>query len=635
MNKPHLSNWLSALCTVLLVMLLFIQSKQRKELASLRQQHDASAAATEQRHKESSGAVAKLADQVLTLDTNWEAELTSRLNAKSDEVVAAFSTRLNEKATEAAAQVASVIRLQAETALKADATERSNKTVRLIEAASRYEKSNRFELAELCYLSALKCSDGNVSVALKPFLAWKEHSVEAMTENEWLTKSPATLMGLYETLDKVLPDSSASPEDMENALAATDRIRGRIVERQQAKMKEIRRILSWDTFDVARLATYRESRDTLASFSPANQELENEKSEIQEIADNLIQSARAMDSFSTTDILPPSPNASVQALTNWFERGLAFVTTSTNTLEARLGAVSILMDFAQTRAEIPECRRYSETLTNESVKLACAQWGERVTKYGSLLDQKDKPDADTFAVGQSLLNQGLAIMKSFTNTITADVGTTLPGLASKLYLQRELLLVNQERLVSDTNVFSSKEQAARARSFLYGQIMSAVFDVRAVESEIIKECNPTSGALVTLKAIQKRFGEYLTAYDKFDQADREDEKAAHIAKLRQQYQRYANHCDEKINEGIRCYNAAKKVADEVFSNWGNERAQAKLKDGLSALYSIDINDLNRANPGLAAKWSRIEDLLKKNYNGVPVNVYNVYAETPRKSLNDF
>lgn len=615
MNKLNLPTWLSALCAVLVTVMLVMQAKQKSELAALRQGH------------------AALTDQVGLLSTNWEAKFDSRIQAKSDEIVATFAARLNQKATEAATQVANVIRLQTEEVLKSSAAQRSNQCARLIEAASRYEKDSRPELTELCYLSALKCCDGNVDLVLRPFLAWKERSLDAMTERDLLTRSPAALMALYESLDRVLPDSSASPDDIENALAVTDRIRARIVERQRAKLNELRAKLSWEGFDAANLPTYEALKETLAAFSPADQTLETEKTEVQELADNVAQTARAMNSFSTTDILPPSPKAPTQLVTNWFERGLVFVTSPTNGLEARLNAVSVLMDFAQTQTEAPECKRYTDILTNESVKLACAQWTERVDKYYEMADKKGKPDADTLAVGQSLLNQGFAILKSFSNkTYTAEVSATLPRLASKLYLQREMLLVSQMRLADRPGVFSSKEQSARARSMLSGQMISTIFDLRTLQDEISKECSATPDAIATLKEIEGRIREYLVAYEKRDEADREDAKADQLAKMRQQYQRYANHCRGKIYEAWLKFKAAERVADEWFATWGNERAQDALREGLRALYSIDVHDLIRADPGLAAEWSRIEELLKKHFRGTP-SVVN--AETPKKSLYDF
>ena len=657
--KTYLTTGLSALCVILLTVMLVLQTKEKSQIETLRQEHKDFVANTEQRQHEARNAVSKLADQVATLGTsfdsrlaqnaqqssnamfmlsdkvlslatNWEAELTPRLNAKSDEVVAAFSVRLNEKANEAAVQVANAIRIQAEAALNASAVDHSNKTVRLLEAASRHEKDGRPELVELCYLSALKCSDGYPGVVLKPMLAWKERSVEAMSENDLLTKSPAMLMALYETLDKVLPDSSALPEDMDSALAVTDRIQGRIVERQQTKLNEIRGKLSWKDLAAESLAVYEQSKEILTSLSPANARLQNTKSELLKNADNLIQTARALNSFSTSDILPPSPKAPVQALTNWFERGLAFITSSTNTLEAKAGAASVLMDFAHNQKKIPECNQYAEALTNESVKLACAEWSKRVNDYGSLLDKKDKPDADTFAVGQSLLNQGFAILKSFTNKKIADlISTPLTGLASKLYSKRELLLVNQMRLVNAPDAFSSKEQAARGRSQMYGQVLNGIFELRSLQSEIVEECPVTAGQLATLRNIEGRYREYLAAYEKLDKADGDDAKADQLTKQRQQYHRYADYCRNKKDSAYASYVEAKNTP---WATWGNAVVQQYLSDGLSDLYSVDINDLNRADPGLAAEWSAVEETLKKHYNGSPSRLNEL---TRKKNISDF
>jgi hypothetical protein len=645
MNKSNFTNWLAALCAILLIVVLVLQTKQKSQLETLRQEHKDSVTATEQRQQEARDAFAKLADRVLSLGTNWEAELTPRLNAKSDEIVAAFAARLNEKTTEATTQVANAMRLQAEAALNASAVERSNKTVRLLEAASRYEKAGRPELVELCYLSAMKCSDGNPGVVLKPMLAWKERSVEAMPENDWLTKSPAMLMALYETLDKALPDSSASPEDMENALAVTDGIQGRIIEHQQAKLNEIRGKLSWDTFAAESLTNYEQSKETLTSLSPANTRIENTKSELLDTADNLIQTATAINSFSTTDILPPSPKAPPQVATNWLERGLAFVTNPANPLEARLNAISVLLDFAHNRIEIPACQGYAQTLTNDSIKLACAQWAKHVQGYGEIVDKKEKPDAETMAVGQSLLNQGVAMLITFTNnTSTADIRTTLPGLAAKLYLEREMLFVGQMRLAARPEAFSSKEQAARARSLIYGQILSAMLDAKSLEAEIIKLCNPPSESVATIKGIQKRFGEYLTAYDQLDKADIEDAKAIQLTKLRQQFQRYTDYCREIIKGASDHYDEAerRKSGLRAFSDepewvakWSNTRPQDELKKGLEQLYSIDINDLRQADPGVASFWDSTEEKLKKNLTDSHNAAPQINSQTAKKSKNDF
>lgn len=75
MNKTNLSNWLSALCTVLVVVLFFIHSKQKAELDSLRQQQTTFASAADQRHQETTIALAKIVEQA----TNLGARLESRL----------------------------------------------------------------------------------------------------------------------------------------------------------------------------------------------------------------------------------------------------------------------------------------------------------------------------------------------------------------------------------------------------------------------------------------------------------------------------------------------------------------------------------------------------------------------------
>src|ERR1017187_6724521 len=668
--KTNLTNWLAALCAILLIILLMLQTKQKNELDTLQQEHQVFVSATEQRQQESREAVtklagqvtnldagiesrfvkneqrtsdeiAKLSDQVLSLGTNWEAELTPRLKAKSDEVITAFAIRLDAKAAEASAQVANVIRIQAEAVLNSSLIERSNKTFRLLEAATRYEKANRPELVELCYLSALRTSDDNPRLVLKPLLAWKERSFESLSDSDWLTKAPATLMSLYQTLDQALPGSSASAEEMEAALAATDRIQGSIVVHQQAKLEALRAKLSWATFDATNLPTYEISRDILTTFAPANASLETSRNELQSVAETLIQTANAMNSFSTTAILPPSPKAPAPIITNWLETGLAFVSNPANRLEARLNAVNVLLDFAQNQAGIPDCQRYAQIFTNESVRLACVQWADRVDKYGILTDQKDKPDAESLTLGQALLNQGLALVKTFPDkTVTTAAIAVLPGLASKLYSQRELMLVKQMRLAETTKAFPSKEQAARARSLLYGQMLSAIFDAKALKAEIAILCNPPVESFAILDDIQKRFAEYLSAYDKFDKADIEDAKAEQLVKLRQQYQRYADYCRNKKDSAYRHY----RNADEerglttgrfyapYYVSWNDEYQQDQLKKGLSDLYSIDVNDLNRADPGLATEWATVEDTLKKHYGGSASHVNEL---TKKKSLADF
>ena len=674
MNKSNLTTGLVALCAVLLLVLLVRQSQQTIQLESLRQHHEAFASSTTQRHQEvrdhvsqltdrmvavdtnlnlnlarnaqlTAEAMSALSNKVLSLATNWETELTPRLTAKSDEIVAAFSDRLDQKVSEATEQVANAMRQQAEVAIHVNAVVRSNKTARLLQAASGYEKANRPELAELCYLSALRTSDGNPWLVLKPMLDWQERKLESMSESDWITKGAATLISLYETLDKTLPESSASAENMEAALVITDRMQARIVDRQNTKLDEIRGKLSWDKFAAESLSGYERLKETLVSLSPANPSLEGAKSELVETADHLIQTARATDSFTTADIVPPSTKTPMRVATNWLERGLVFIASPTNATQAKLAAVSVLMSFVQERTEIPAWQGYAQTLTNETVRLAWAQWAERVKALDRLVDTRDKPDAETLAVAQSLLNQGLGMLKTFpTNGCTAEISTTLPDLASRLYWAREQLLVAQMRLAESPGVFSSKEQTARARGLIYGQILSAMFDAKTLEAEISKQCTPANESLGTLKSVQRRFGEYLTAYDQFGIADGEEAKAIQLAKHRQQLQRYADHCQRIISSASSRYDEAADRASglrpytdepEWIAKWTNQRPQKVLKEGLHLLYSIEINDLRQADPGLGNLWDSNNEKLKKNLTDWQTIAPAIDAQTPKKSKFDF
>ena len=73
--KTNLTAGLSALCAILLIVLLVLQAKQKTNLETLRLEHQAFATATEQRQQESREAVSKLADQMATLGTNLESRL--------------------------------------------------------------------------------------------------------------------------------------------------------------------------------------------------------------------------------------------------------------------------------------------------------------------------------------------------------------------------------------------------------------------------------------------------------------------------------------------------------------------------------------------------------------------------------
>ena len=70
--KTNLTNWLSALCAILLIAVLVLQTKQTTQIETLRQ----NLTATDQRQQETRDAVSKLADQVATTSTNLESRLT-------------------------------------------------------------------------------------------------------------------------------------------------------------------------------------------------------------------------------------------------------------------------------------------------------------------------------------------------------------------------------------------------------------------------------------------------------------------------------------------------------------------------------------------------------------------------------
>jgi hypothetical protein len=91
MNKSNLTTGLSALCALLLIVLLVLQAKQKTNLETLRLEHQAFANATEQRQQESHDAVAKLADQVATLGTNLDSRLVQGEQQANEEMGATLN----------------------------------------------------------------------------------------------------------------------------------------------------------------------------------------------------------------------------------------------------------------------------------------------------------------------------------------------------------------------------------------------------------------------------------------------------------------------------------------------------------------------------------------------------------------
>ena len=102
--KTSLANLLSALCAVLLVALLVLQTKQKTQLETLRQEHQAFATATEQRQQEARDANAKLANQLTNLGVSMEARLT-----QSKQQAEAFLNRLQEQGSTNSAEMLQAI----------------------------------------------------------------------------------------------------------------------------------------------------------------------------------------------------------------------------------------------------------------------------------------------------------------------------------------------------------------------------------------------------------------------------------------------------------------------------------------------------------------------------------------------
>ena len=628
--KKNLPVVFSASCILLLFGVIALQFEQQSRNDRLRQQQETLLSTFTRQHQEQLDSAAEVAKQVTTLGVSLESrllhceQLVKELGA--DEMIAMVSKQLVEGVAEAVEQT----KLQLSSQLERISTERATKSEQLLTAAGGYEEK-RPELAQLCYVSAFNGSEGTADSSLKKFLDWKQRVFENMKESEVLEESPARLMLLYQALDKGLPDSMVSPKEMEDALLRVDRIANGISLRQQAKMDLFKTNLDWNKFVSKDLRSYEDMAEVLERFSPVNEMLETQKLELQQLTDNFIQTATALQSDLRTGLVPPSPRASPEALGEWLKYGIDQVKTPTNPLQARIAGLTVLMEFANIQSEIPKLSL--DAMRGESEKLACEDWCGHVDDYGEIMLKGTMSEAESMAVGQSLLNQGFGILKSFTNkSFTSGVSAKLPGLVLKLFLQRETFLVDQMKLASDSNAWLSKEQAARARSLPYGQMFSALFELRTVEAKLIKECNPSPEELSTLNGLKTNFGEYITAFDKFDQADQKDDKLRLLLELKQGNLRYRNYCFSQIQEAKQFYAGSEKLASKFFTNWSNAEVQTKLKRGLQALYACDTNDLNRADPGLYADWCQTDEKLKKQFLGNPSEVN---APTMKKSIADF
>lgn len=99
MDKSNVSNWLSALCVVLVFVLLVVQSKQSTELDLLRQQQASIAPAADQRHQEITAEVTKVAAQQATsaAAADQRHQETTTGSTKLAEYVANLGTRMESR----------------------------------------------------------------------------------------------------------------------------------------------------------------------------------------------------------------------------------------------------------------------------------------------------------------------------------------------------------------------------------------------------------------------------------------------------------------------------------------------------------------------------------------------------------
>ncbi|MEI8041952.1 MAG: hypothetical protein WCL11_11125 [Verrucomicrobiota bacterium] len=82
--KPTLATWLSALCAALLIVSLILQTKQRSQLETLRQEHQAFVSATQQQHQYTRDVASKLAEQVSVLGAKLESRLAQNEQLAKD-----------------------------------------------------------------------------------------------------------------------------------------------------------------------------------------------------------------------------------------------------------------------------------------------------------------------------------------------------------------------------------------------------------------------------------------------------------------------------------------------------------------------------------------------------------------------
>ena len=569
------------------------------------------------------------ADEVATrLSNDFRSQADQALATKAAELMTGISNSLQTQLAGLAATV-QVVQLE----LARPAKERADRHSTLLSAADRFAKESRPELAELCYLSAFTLGGSDSGSALKQFLQWKETALATASDPAILTNGAAMVLAVLQTLDKAIPESKAAPTDMENALAAVERMKNGIAARQGAQLKELDAKLQWALFNPSDLQPYIAAKELLASVSPVSDAVDTNRNRLQNEADNLIQTARSLSPASLADLIPPSPKAPDVVLSNWYGAAIDQLHQPTNNTDAKLAAFTVLHEFTVNNSNLGSCQVFLPQLENEATLLASQQWRDRQEEIANARAGKLKSDAEILAAEQVLLNQGAELVRASSNkSSVALVAESLPTVAKNMFLDRQRTFQDMVRTLPSTEF---KEKRARARSMLASQIMAATMELRLVQQDLQKLGCSTSGSGNTSSVLADLEG-YLTAFEKEDAAGGLDDRARHLEEQRQQYARYANHCETVISSANRHYEKAAELRawklGQITTKWSSDGPQWELKQGLKSLYSIDINDLNRANPGIAAEWSTVEEKLKKEFKGSPSAIN---AETSKKSLLDF
>ena len=92
MKHSTLTDWLSGLFAILLIVVLVLQTKQNKQLETLRQVHETFASATIQRQQEAREEVVKLAGNLTTFVTNLESRLAQSEQQAKDKLTETLNT---------------------------------------------------------------------------------------------------------------------------------------------------------------------------------------------------------------------------------------------------------------------------------------------------------------------------------------------------------------------------------------------------------------------------------------------------------------------------------------------------------------------------------------------------------------